>query len=137
MGMKSRVKGKVGEREIAAIVRDLTGWEVRRKVRQLDGESDLEGVPGWCVEVKRHATATRGDIAGWWKQAVDQAQAEDAMPILFFRKDRDEWRAVWPSQIEHGDALTAYEWTVEGSIEAWAYIAREMVGEALAALKGE
>jgi hypothetical protein len=42
MGMKSRNKGKVGEREIASIVRALTGWEVKRKVRQLDGESDLE-----------------------------------------------------------------------------------------------
>lgn len=129
MGMKSRNKGKVGEREIATIVSDLTGWEVRRKVRQLDGESDLEGVPGWCVEVKRHATATRGEIAGWWSQAVDQAEAEASIPVLFYRKDRDEWRAVWPAKVESGDALTAYEWSVEAGIEVWAYIAREMANE--------
>jgi hypothetical protein len=133
MGMKSRTKGKVGEREIAAIVSDLTGWTVRRKVRQLDGESDLEGVPGWCVEVKRHATATRGDVREWWDQAVCQAEAEKTIPVLFYRKDRDEWRAVWPSQVERGDALTAYEWTAEGSIEAWAYVAREMANEKEAA----
>src|SRR5689334_7934749 len=106
MGMKSRNKGKVGEREIAAIVRDLTGWEGRRKVRQLDGESDLEGVPGWCVEVKRHATATRGEVREWWCQTREQAEAEKAVPVLFYRKDRDEWRAVWPMSctigIPHG-----------------------------------
>ncbi|MFM0044088.1 putative PDDEXK endonuclease [Paraburkholderia sediminicola] len=124
MGMKSRTKGKVGEREIASIICDLTGWNVRRKVRQLDGESDLEGVPGWCVEVKRHATATRGDISAWWGQAVTQAIAEKAAPVLFYRKNRDEWRAVWalPELGAHG-----YAWTVEGCIELWAFVARESV----------
>jgi hypothetical protein len=127
MGLKSRVKGKVGEREIAAIVRDLTGWEVKRKVRQLDGESDLEGVPGWCVEVKRHATATRGEIRSWWLQAVDQAKAEKKIPVLFYRKDKDEWRSVMPSVVftPSGD-WPEYEWTVEGTVEVWAAVAREL-----------
>jgi hypothetical protein len=130
MGMKSRNKGKTGEREIAAIVSDLTGWTVRRKVRQLDGESDLEGVPGWCVEVKRHATATRSEIAEWWAQARDQARAEKSIPVLFFRKDRDEWRAVWPSAALVGAGAGGdwpeYSWTVEGTIDVWAATAREV-----------
>jgi hypothetical protein len=127
MGMKSRSKGKVGEREIAAIVRDLTGWEVRRKVRQLDGESDLEGVPAFSVEVKRHASATRGDIRCWWDQANAQAVAEGKVPVLFFRRDRDEWRAVWPMSLECAAAGRGYEWTIEGSVETWAAAAREFV----------
>jgi hypothetical protein len=131
MGMKSRNKGKVGEREIASIVRALTGWEVKRKVRQLDGESDLEGIPGFCVEVKRHATATRGEIRSWWIQTVDQAKADKTLPVLFYRKDKDEWRAVWPSAAVVGAGAGGdwpeYEWTVEGSIEAWATVAREVV----------
>ncbi|MDN7965493.1 hypothetical protein QZM92_26290 [Burkholderia multivorans] len=131
MGMKSRSKGKVGEREIAAIVRDLTGWTVRRKVRQLDGESDLEGVPGWSVEVKRHATATRAEIRDWWDQAVHQAKAEATLPVLFYRRDRDEWRAVWPAAsvlgIEGKGDWPDYAWTVEGTVEAWASCAREVV----------
>jgi hypothetical protein len=90
----SRTKGNVGEREIAGIVRDLTGLDCKRRVRQHDGDSDLKGVPGWSVEVKRHRTATRGDIARWWQQAV--AQAGDLLPVLFYRVDRDAWRAVWP-----------------------------------------
>ncbi|NZA00578.1 hypothetical protein H0I39_00080 [Ottowia beijingensis] len=57
MGAMSRTKGKVGEREIAALLAELTGCDVRRRVRQHDGDSDLEGLPGWCVEVKRHARA--------------------------------------------------------------------------------
>lgn len=32
--MKPRTKGKSGEREIAALVRDVTGWDVKRRVRQ-------------------------------------------------------------------------------------------------------
>jgi hypothetical protein len=130
MGMKSRTKGKVGEREIAAIVRDLTGWDVKRRVRQLDGEADLEGIPHFTPEVKRHATATRAEIAGWWDQAVKQAQAEQRVPVLFFRKDRDEWRAVWPSAglvDDAGGDWPGYEWTIEGSIDVWAAHAREMV----------
>ena len=35
MGLMSRNKGKVGEREIAALVADLTGWEVKRHTKAL------------------------------------------------------------------------------------------------------
>jgi hypothetical protein len=97
----SRTKGQAGEREIAALIRDLTGWDVRRRVRQHDGDSDLMGVPGWSIEVKRRARALRSDIAAWWKQAVEQAGAGD-WPVLFFRADRDAWRAVWPLGVHLG-----------------------------------
>lgn len=135
MGMKSRNKGKTGEREIAAIVRDVTGWDVKRKVRQLDGESDLEGIPGWSVEVKRHKTATRGEIAEWWGQTQSQASMSDEFPVLFYRKDRDEWRAVWPLVlligIKHGGTWHDYPLTVEGSVDAWSVIAREVVNSSM------
>ena len=119
-----RNKGTAGEREIAGIVRDLTGGDVRRRVRQHDGDSDLEGVPGWSVEVKRHATATRGELRKWWAQTVAQAQAEELLPVLFFRRNRDEWRAVWPLEVA---GPTEYEWTAEGSVDAWAMVARETI----------
>ena len=72
MGMMSRNKGKAGEREIASLLADLTGFDVRRRVRQRDGDSDLEGIPGWVVEVKRHAKATRASIRAWWAPGVRQ-----------------------------------------------------------------
>jgi Holliday junction resolvase len=98
MGQMSRAKGKSGEREIAALLRDLTGWNMRRRVRQYDGDSDLVGVPGWSIEVKRYGTASRADIARWWAQTV--AQAATDRPVLFYRQNRDDWRAVWPLSLE-------------------------------------
>jgi hypothetical protein len=128
MGLMSRQKGKAGEREIAGIIRDLTGWDVRRKVRQHDGDSDLEGVPGWSVEVKRHATASRGEIRKWWEQAEAQAIKDQMRAVLFYRKDKDEWRAVWCYAWPMGHTATPetiYDWTVEGSVAVWAAVARE------------
>lgn len=127
MGAMQRTKGQAGEREVAALVRDLTGWDVKRRVRQHDGDSDLEGIPGWSVEVKRHASATRSDIAGWWRQAVTQAKG--LLPVLFYRLDRDSWRAVWPVAVSMraaSEIWMGYEWTAEGSVEAWAAVAREV-----------
>lgn len=69
-------------------------------------------------------------VAGWWRQAVDQAEAAGGIPVLFWRQDRDEWRAVWPLSAGAADRAavwTAYEWTVEGSPEAWAVVYRELV----------
>lgn len=130
MGAMQRTKGQTGEREAAALIRDLTGWDVRRRVRQHDGDSDLEGVPGWSVEIKRRASASRGDIRAWWAQAVAQAQRTGALPVLLYRRDRDQWRAVWPVAVHLGlqttEMWTGYEWTVEGTPEAWAAVVREI-----------
>lgn len=127
MGAMQRNKGSKGEREIAGIIRDITGWDVRRRVRQHDGDSDLVGVPGWSVEVKRHAKADRADIRAWWLQCVEQA--DGFPPVLFFRRNRDEWRAVWPvaaSLVSQSvDMWSDYEWTCEGSVQAWASVARD------------
>ncbi len=133
MSAMQRNKGKLGEREIAGLVRDLTGWDVRRRVRQHDGDSDLEGVPGWSVEVKRHAMATRGDLARGWGQAVEQARQTETLPVLFYRVDRGDWRAVWPVamhlSIQQSEMWSAYAWTAEGSVQAWAAVARETLTE--------
>ncbi|MFT3818321.1 MAG: hypothetical protein QM750_11930 [Rubrivivax sp.] len=123
-----RDKGKAGEREAAGLIRDLTGWDVRRRVRQHDGDSDLVGVPGWTVEVKRRRSATQADLARWWAQAVAQAGAE--LPVLLYRVDRGDWRAVWPLAAllvqQRADYWRAYEWAADTSVEAWAAVAREV-----------
>lgn len=127
MSGMQRNKGKAGEREIAALVRDLTGWDVRRRVRQHDGDSDLEGVPGWSVEVKRHRSASAADVAAWWRQAV--AQAGVTTPVLFYRLDRCDWRAVWPLAVllvhQSAEYWSGIEWTATTSIAAWAAVARD------------
>ena len=52
---------------------------------------------------------------------------EGKLPVLFYRRDRDDWRAVWPVAVElavqHACMWSGYEWTCEGSIEAWAAVA--------------
>ena len=45
----SRNKGLSGEREVAGLLRDLLGYDVRRRVRQHGGDADLEGVPLWSL----------------------------------------------------------------------------------------
>ena len=123
MSKASRDKGQRGELQVAGMIRDLTGWDVRRKVRQHDGDSDLEGVPGWSVEIKNHASATLGDVRKWWDQCVSQSGW--LRPVLFYKRQRGEWRAVWTDASNRND--WGYQWTVEGSIEAWAMVAREGV----------
>jgi hypothetical protein len=129
MGAMQRRKGGDGEREIVALVRDLTGWDVRRRVRQHEGDSDVEGIPGWCCEVKRHARVTRADVRGWWEQAARQAAATSSRPVLFYRLDRDEWRAVWPVSVllnaPVADGWLNYDMTCEGSVSTWAAVARD------------
>ena len=128
MSKSQRTKGQSGEREVAALIRDLPGWDVRRRVRQHDGDNDLLGVPGWAIEVKRHAKAQRGDIRAWWRQTVEQA--DGVLPVLIYRQDRDEWRAVWPMAIQmvqqRADYWTGYEWTAESSLAGWCALAREL-----------
>jgi hypothetical protein len=122
-----RRKGSAGERELAGQLRDLLGIDVRRRVRAHAGDSDLLGVAGFSVEVKRYARATRGQIAAWWGQTCDQAGAD--VPVLFFRLDRDQWRAVWPFAVSLGVPVEGqwldYSLTVEGSLGAFAAAARE------------
>ena len=77
MGSMSREKGKRGEREVAAIISDLLGVSASRRVRQHEGDSDILGVPGWSIEVKRCEQAAPADIRRWWAQAVSQALQAD------------------------------------------------------------
>jgi len=131
MGAMQRRKGADAEREITVLIRELTGWDVTRRCRQHEGDSDIEGVPGWCVEVKRHARATRADVRGWWEQTARQAAVAGLRPVLFFRLDRDEWRSVWALAtllaVDQAGAWQGYALTVEGSVQAWATAARECV----------
>lgn len=122
----SRRKGKHGELEAAALLRDLLGTSVVRNLttQARDGGHDLLGLPGWAVEVKR---AAKPRIVEWWNQTVDQANG--AKPVLLYRVDRYPWRAV----LALADAVPAFEgqsrdgltWTLETSIEVFAALVRE------------
>lgn len=121
MGGMSRNKGKVGERELASLLSTLTGHEVKRRVRNLAGEDDLAGLPGWSIECKRYAAITPALLATWWVQACEQARRINARPVLFFRADRGDWRARWPAHLhadQDGHGLSEAH-TVEADPATW------------------
>ena len=129
MGGLSRDKGKSGEREVARLLSDLTGYDVRRRVRQHLGDSDLEGLPNWEIEVKRYAAASPAVIKLWWLQAVQQSRKTNAWPVLFYRLDRSDWRAIWPAQLHlspRPSTLSAsFDDTVSGTPATWWALVRE------------
>jgi len=105
MGGLSRAKGKRGERELAALLSDLTGRSIKRRVRQHEGDSDLEGLPGWAIECKRYARVTPSLLGTWWKQAHAQAKRTGDAPLLCWRSDRmKDWRFHWPAGLHCHDA---------------------------------
>ena len=91
-------KGKVGERELAALLIEWAGaqgmaLEVKRNLEQVRaGGHDLVGLEcyGMAVEVKRVEVLA---LANWWNQAVRQAkQAGGLIPVLAWRQNRKPWR---------------------------------------------
>ena len=102
--MNSRAKGRRAEQEVAGIIRDWLGLKVHRNWQEqaAEGGSDISGVPGWAIEVKRHKQAPPAELEAWWHQAKDQAEKTNASPVLLFRtdgygrgrEDVDKWRAM-------------------------------------------
>lgn len=121
----SRAKGRRGELEACRLIYEHTGWQAKRRVRQHAGDSDIEGVPGWSVEVKNHAAPTLAMIRKWWEQAT--SQAGKLRPLLVYKRQRGEWRFVWTETPAAVGCESLYEYSVEGSVEAWAMVAREGV----------
>lgn len=94
MGKKSKVKGAVGERELAGILREqFPHLPINRNwmMQAAAGGSDLVGVPGWSIECKRAKVLRLGD---WWTQTAAQAMKMTARPVLIYRQDRGEWFAM-------------------------------------------
>lgn len=124
---RSTHAGRADVSDLSALVFDLTGWHVR----QLHDEARLVGVPGWRIGVCRLGAPDRAALMGCWNAVAAKAADELMSPVLLFRVDGDEWRAVWPSALQlfeqRPEFWTEYEWAVEASIGVWAEVAREMV----------
>lgn len=128
MPINSRTKGASGEREVARILADELGIQMVRNLAQArNGGSDLIGLPGWSVEVKRAKAVTAGMVGEWWTQAEAQAIREGKRPALAYRADRQPWRVA----LRLGDLIPALphwqgpDWLAHVSIPAFAAINRE------------
>lgn len=95
MPINSRNKGASFEREVITLMRDHLGVECRRNLEQWrSGGFDVEGLPGFAIECKRHKEAKAGQVDKWWEQTVSQAKAHDAKPVLIYKADRQPIRVV-------------------------------------------
>lgn len=92
MGKMSREKGKRGEREVAAILRDF-GYDAKRGQQFKGGPNspDVLGLPGVHIEVKRVERLQLYD-------AISQAKrdAGNDLPVVLHRKNGCEWVAIQP-----------------------------------------
>jgi len=96
MGKGERDKGSRGQREAMALIVGF-GGVVHRGAQggAHDADPDLRvefGSRRLAVEVKRRE---RLDLPGWWRQAVGYAAGgEDVMPVVMWRRSREEWLAA-------------------------------------------
>ena len=90
MGKLSTLKGKVGEREVAALLREY-GFEGKRGVQYQGGKdsADVTGLPGFHIEVKRTEKFAL-------EAALSQAKEDCGgnIPAVFHRKSKNDWVVV-------------------------------------------
>ena len=91
MGARSRRKGAVGERELAAWLRER-GYEARRG-QQFSGSPESPDVV--CSGVPFHFECKRTERIRLY-DAIAQATADagDRIPVVAHRRNRGEWLAV-------------------------------------------
>lgn len=92
MGLRSRDKGKKGEREAAKEIARLFNVDARRG-RQFSGGDDspdvVTGIHGVHFEVKRSETLS---LYNAMEQAI--ADGGDKLPVVLHKKNRKPWVAI-------------------------------------------
>lgn len=92
--MNSRAKGKGGELELAAFLREH-GFEARRGVQYTGGSDspDVVGLPGYHIECKR---VENGNLYTWLDQAKRDSSGTGKVPMVAHRRNRREWVVILP-----------------------------------------
>ena len=97
MAINSRTKGKVGELEFAAVLKEA-GFEARRGQQHRGGYDTpdviCEALADIHWEVKRRES---GNLYGWLAQAIEDAHGK--MPIVAHRRNKQEWVAILPMSV--------------------------------------
>ena len=95
--MNSKRKGAVGEREIAAYLREH-GFDAHRgqQYKGSPDSPDVTGLDGFHIEVKR---VERLNIYQALAQAV--RDCGNKIPIVIHRRNRDEWKVTMPQRIRY------------------------------------
>lgn len=109
MPINSRTKGQAGEREVVHLLNSIIEqvlasmpWDEavataarsciqRNQNQSAVGGSDLNGVFGMAVEIKRQENI---QVDTWWAQTIAQAKRNNEHPVLLYRKNHHPWRCV-------------------------------------------
>jgi Holliday junction resolvase len=95
MSKASRDKGQRGEREVCKLLEEHLGGAFKRNLQQTqEGGHDVLGLKGCAIEVKR---CEKLQIERWWKQTTLQAREVQQLPVLFFRRNKEEWTVAVPT----------------------------------------
>ena len=121
MGASQRNKGANGERELAKLLYDRLGIELKRNLEQSrNGGYDLVGLP-FAIEVKRHEELR---INEWWEQAVRQTEGLLKAPVLAWRQSRKPW--TFRAELRFiTNEFGPCRLTVDMDIDTFCYIVRE------------
>lgn len=121
MGSSQRNKGANGERELAKLLYDRLGIELKRNLEQSrNGGYDLEGLPDFAIEVKRHEKL---EVNKWWEQTVSQAERSNRIPVLAYRQNRKPW--IIATTLRFFRVLDWEPYNIEMDIDTFCYIVRE------------
>lgn len=92
IGKASREKGKRGERELAALLRESGFDRAARGVQYCGktGAADVVGIPGFHIECKR---VEKLNVEEALKQSERDAQNGE-IPIVCHRRDRERWKTT-------------------------------------------
>lgn len=96
MGKASRDKGKVGEREMANILK-AHGFDARRGVQYQGGPGspDVVGLPGFHIEVKRtEKFSLYNALAQAKEDAIQDGGTPWDTPVVLHRQNGKTWVAV-------------------------------------------
>lgn len=87
-GRGKRNKGAAGERELAGILQDNLGFEVKRNLGQArDGEDDIT-IQKFRIEVKRQERLQ----VDKWSEQVESCSKPGEVPVLAYRRNGQPWR---------------------------------------------
>jgi hypothetical protein len=134
MGAKSRTKGAAFELEVAKMLDENLGWELKRNLEQyqVKGQGDLNGKKGVMIECKRYATVAKAQVKKWWDESLAQAEqeakktGETVTPVLIYRADRAKPVAVVQFGLLRGIASAAnFDQPVELDMDLFFEVARD------------
>lgn len=94
MSKMGKLKGKRGEYEFNGILERHLGERLQTNPHAQG--ADNQTIPGLSIEVKRQETLV---VNVWWKQALRQAEENNDIAVLAYRRNRTKWRVCLPAYL--------------------------------------